>query len=73
MEFNFHEEYKSYSNIDLLKIVKCPQEYDRKAIAVANQILNERVIAPEEREAVDKYYEDIANRLKAKRRNNSRY
>lgn len=66
MDFNFYEQYKTYSNIDLLKIIKRPNEYQQAAVTIAIQILNERVVTPEEIEQADQYYQGIENDVKAK-------
>lgn len=64
MNFDFHQQYNSYSNIELLKIVKRPDDYQPAAIAVATQILNERQVSPEEIQLVDEYYHNIDNSIK---------
>ena len=53
MNFDFYQLYKDYSNIELLKIVKRPTEYQPTAVAVATQILNERQLTTEEIQLVD--------------------
>ena len=64
MDLNFYERYKDYSNIDLLKIAKRPGEYQPEAVAMANQLLNERQVISEEILFVDRYYEDIDNAIR---------
>src|SRR6266487_3556660 len=59
MNFNFYDQYKNYSNIDLLKIVKQPDNYQAAAVEAATQILNERQVSETELQQVDKYFQDI--------------
>lgn len=58
MNFDFYQEYKEYSNIDLLKILKQPTDFQPAAVAVARQILTERVVTNEEMQFVDEYFKD---------------
>lgn len=66
MNFDFYQQYSTYSNIELLKIVKRPADYQPAAIAVATQILNEREVSPEEIRLVDDYYRNIDNSIKTR-------
>lgn len=61
MNFDFYQEYKEYSNTELLKIVKQPTDFQPAAVAVAQQILTERGVTNEEMQLVDDYYRDIHN------------
>ena len=63
MNFDFYQQYKHYSNIDLLKIIKRPDDHQPAAVVVARQILDSRILTPEEIAFVDKYYQDIENTL----------
>lgn len=67
MNFDFHHQYKDYSNIDLLKIVKRPAEYQSAAVTVATQILSERQVTPEETQFIEDYFQNIENSAKAKK------
>lgn len=67
MEFDFYKQYKGYSNIDLLKIIKRPEAYQVEAVAMAKKILNERMVSPEEIEYVEKYYDAIEDNVKNKK------
>jgi hypothetical protein len=59
MNFNFYDQYKNYSNTDLLKIAKQPDNYQAAAVEAATQILNERQVSETEFQQVDKYFQDI--------------
>lgn len=48
MNFDFDTLYKTYSNKQLLKILKQPEDYQPEAVASAERILHERDIAEEE-------------------------
>ena len=67
MNFNFHEQFKDYSNIDLLKIVRQPANYQVTAVTVAEEILNTRQVSAEEISVVDQYLLDIENSEKDKK------
>ena len=67
MNFDFYQQYKNYSNIELLKIVRRPDDYQPAAVAVAAQILHERQVTPAEISSVDEYFLDIEKSAKAKK------
>jgi hypothetical protein len=67
MHFDFYQQYKDYSNIDLLKIVKRPTDYQPAAVTVATQILNERQITPEEIQHVEQFFQDLDSSANAKK------
>jgi hypothetical protein len=67
MDFNFHQQYKDYSNIDLLKIVRQPANYQLAAVAAAEDLLRERQVSSEEISAVDQYFLDMENSEKDKK------
>lgn len=54
--FNFFENFQSYSNIELLKIVKRPNEYQPDAVAAAKKILTTRNVSEEELDTVTAYF-----------------
>lgn len=59
MEFNFSEEFKNLSNIDLLKVVLRPSEYEKEAVeAAATKILQTRQVSEDETAAVKNYYDE---------------
>lgn len=66
MLFDFYERYKTYSNKELLKIVKQADDYQSDAVATAEQILNERKLTEEEVTSIEKELqeESIAKFLK---------
>lgn len=67
MNFDFYHQYKHYSNIDLLKIVKRPSDYQSAAVEAATQILSERGVTSEEIQFVDQYFQDMDSASKVKR------
>lgn len=66
MNFDFHDKYKDHSNIDLLKIVRRPNEYQVAAVDAATQILNAREITQSDLEQVDRYFHEIDTETKRK-------
>jgi hypothetical protein len=67
MDFDFYKQYKDYSNIDLLKIVRQPANYQSNAIAAAEDILRDRQLSPEDISIVDQYFLNIENLEKDKK------
>src|SRR5689334_486868 len=67
MNFDFHTQYKRYSNIELLKIVKHPDGYQQEAITAATQILDARQVTEEEIRFVEHYYNQLEKGLKAEK------
>jgi hypothetical protein len=59
MPFNFHDQYKNHSNIELLKIVRQPNEYQTDAVDAATSILKERKISETDIQQVDTYFTEI--------------
>lgn len=55
----FFEIYSSYSNYELLKITKRPENYQPEAVRVAEKLLASRVISEDETNQVEKYYQEI--------------
>jgi len=66
MNFDFYDIYKDYSNIDLLKIVMRPTEYQVAAVDAATQILSAREVTQSELEQVDNYFDEIDTETKRK-------
>lgn len=66
MNFDFHDKYKDYSNLDLLKILRRPSEYQIAAVDAAKHILNKRNISQEDIEQVDAYFNEIDTIAKLK-------
>jgi len=67
MSFDFYHEYKTYSNIDLLKIVKRPKDYQTEALSAARAILIERDVTREEIHEVEEYYKNMEFPAKVKK------
>jgi hypothetical protein len=59
MSFDFYGEYKNYPNLELLKIMRQPGDYQPEAVAAASQILNDRQIATEEFQSLDQSLQDL--------------
>jgi hypothetical protein len=66
MNFNFHDQYKDYSNIELLKIVRQPTKYQTDAVEAATSILNEREVSETDIQQVDTYFNEIEAKAKLK-------
>ena len=56
MNINFHDQYKDYSTVDLLKITMRPESYQHAAIIAASEILKTRVITQAD---IDKVEDDF--------------
>ena len=67
MDFNFYEEYKSYSNFELLKILKQPADYQPAAVDAATLILKEREVSEQENAEVNYHFEAIAQQQQLKK------
>lgn len=59
MNFDFRDKYKDYSNIDLLKIVRRPTEYQVAAVDAATQILSARDVTQSEIEQVENHFNEL--------------
>ena len=53
---NFHEEYRNYNTIDLLKITIAPEQYMPEAVQAAEDILASRNVTPQERDAAEQFF-----------------
>lgn len=53
MAFDFYDEYKDYPNLDLLRIIRNPGDYQPPAVAAAGRVLEERQVPVEEIAALD--------------------
>jgi hypothetical protein len=67
MDFNFYEEYKSYSNVELLKILKQPANYQPAAVEAATLILQEREVSEEDNFEVNQHFEQITQHQQVKK------
>lgn len=53
MNFDFYEEFQYFSNTELLKIIRQPEQYDPQAVIAANKVIAERDVTEEEKDVVD--------------------
>lgn len=60
MDFNFYEQYKSYTNFELLKILKQPGHYQPAAVEAATLILQEREISEQDAVAINDHLAHVA-------------
>ena len=67
MNLDFQQQFKDYSTVDLLKIVKRPGEYQPSAVAAAEQLLRERQVTAHEQQVVEQYFQDLDHFLKLKK------
>ncbi len=66
MEFNFYDQYKSYSNFELLKILQQPEHYQPSAVEAATLILKEREVSEQEQVEVADHFEAIQQKEQVK-------
>lgn len=66
MNFKFHDQYKDYSNIELLKIVRRPNDYQTAAVDAATLILKEREISQTDIQQIDTYFGELDTKAKLK-------
>lgn len=59
MNFNFYDQYKNYSSVDLLKIVRHPNDYQAAAVDAATKLLKERLVSESEFQEVDNYFQGM--------------
>jgi hypothetical protein len=55
----FFERYKNYSNVELLKIIKQPNDYQPEALKAATQIISLRAVTEEDEKEAESYFEAI--------------
>ncbi len=55
----FLDRYYNYSNYELLKIIKRPENYQLEAIQAAEKILKDRIVSDDDINQVEKYYQEI--------------
>jgi hypothetical protein len=67
MPFDFYGEYKNYPDLELLKIMRQPGDYQPEAVAVASQILNDRQIVTEELQSLDQSLHDLEDAKRQKK------
>lgn len=73
MFFTFFEQYKDYSTLELLKIVMRPEDYQAAAVAAAASRLQEREVTTAEREEVDRFFQALEEKKKARTVKNNAY
>jgi hypothetical protein len=66
MPFDFYGKYKNYPDLELLKIMRQPGDYQPEAVAAASQILNDRQIATEELQSLDQTLQDLEDAKRQK-------
>lgn len=59
MPLDFKKEYEQLSNEELLKIVRQADQYQREAVATAQEVLNTRDVTEEEENKVDRHFYNI--------------
>jgi len=59
MNLNFIEEFKNYSNLELLKIIKNPTHYQQAAVEAAQAIISTRSISQQEEDEIKNYFISI--------------
>lgn len=73
MNFDYYSTFKSHSNIELLKIVKRPKEYQKEAIDAANDLLKEREVSELEIEEVNNHFENLELKLQQRQQKVNEY
>jgi hypothetical protein len=66
MNFDYHDKYKDLSTLELLKIVRRPNEYQAAAVDEATRILSAREVTPADLEQADRYFHEIDNETQRK-------
>lgn len=59
MKDDFLKNFENFSNIDLLKILARPENYESEAISTANEILSERSVTESEKQQVKTYFKNL--------------
>jgi hypothetical protein len=67
MDFDFYDQYKNYSNVELLKICKQPANFQAAAIDAAKEILKSRNVSEEELRKTENYFTAIQTKEQAKK------
>ncbi|HET7002213.1 MAG TPA: hypothetical protein VFI33_12915 [Puia sp.] len=67
MELNFYDQFKEYSNTDLLKIVVRPQEYQSEALVAASEILKGRQVSEEDIRTAEEYFDKRDEQVRLKK------
>jgi hypothetical protein len=67
MQDLFRARFQKYSNIELLKIIKRPDDYNPEAFSVAKEIIASRTITDEDNREAEIYFREIELKERAKR------
>lgn len=67
MDFNFYEQYKNYTNFELLQILKQPGNYQPAAVEAATLILQQRQVSEQEAVAVNDHLTQIAQQEQSRK------
>src|SRR6201989_271860 len=67
MEFNFYDQYKSYSSFELLKILQQPADYQAAAVEGAALILKERGVPEQDQTHAATHMEAIQQKEQVKK------
>jgi hypothetical protein len=65
-ETPFQQLYQKYTNIELLRIVRYPDDYQAAAVEAATQILTSRNVSDEDREQAEQLFHNIDSKEAAK-------
>jgi hypothetical protein len=66
MDFNFYDQYKTLSNVELLKIVRNPTGYQPAAVEAATRLLAEREVPQADIDEAEGYFQEIEDKAKSK-------
>lgn len=58
MNFNFYDLYRVYSNVELLRIISCADEYQPEAVNAASLILKDRDVTDEDLAEAEQFFAD---------------
>ncbi|GEP95512.1 hypothetical protein [Chitinophaga cymbidii] len=59
MNFDFYEQFREYPNVELLKIIAQPGNYQPQAVEAASRILQDRNVTVEETEEAAQYFGEV--------------
>ncbi len=66
MKEDYIKNFKAFSNVELLKIQAKPEEFEKEAIEVVNEILLKRNISESETQEVQKYFDNLEFKEKSR-------
>lgn len=58
MNFNFYDQYKGYSNVELLRIISRTDEYQPEAVEAASLVLKDRNVTEEDMAEAEQFFAD---------------